>query len=258
MIRDKTEERLAELDNVISKSVDLKNRRIYFGSSDEDDDNSFNWLTVEMAIRGIHQLVDASDKDPIELHISSPGGNCYDALRLIDAIHLAPVKIIFVGGGEIMSSAAFVMAACDERLLYPNACIMLHEISEQYSNEKVTWTEHKINDIEWTRLQELLYQILEDNSRMPKEFWRDILCRDLYLTSDEAVMLGIADKVLQPKKRGNLRKVRNAALAACPERKQINDLVKDIYKRVHKEKVASKIEIIVPGLPLEDESDVEN
>lgn len=88
----------------------------------------------------------------------------------------------------------------------------------------------------------ILYRIYEENSRMPAEFWEDVCQRDLHMSASEAVSLGLADKILEPKKRGNLRKMRYAALKREPDHKEMKELIKDLYSRINKVKVP-KIEL---------------
>jgi crotonobetainyl-CoA:carnitine CoA-transferase CaiB-like acyl-CoA transferase len=116
---------------------------------------------------------------------------------------------------------------------------MVHDGSDGFEGKH---TDGQIQAAEMKRLQDKLYEIYADNSRMPIEFWADVCQRDLYLTASEAVSLGLADKIIEPKKRGNLRKVRYAALKKEPETKEMNKLLKDIYSRINKVKVP-KIEL---------------
>jgi hypothetical protein len=54
--------------------------------------------------------------------------------------------------------------------------------------------------------------------------------------------MGMADKIVEPKKRGNLRKVRQAALKKTPDNTDMKKLLSDIYARINKVKVP-KIEL---------------
>jgi hypothetical protein len=60
------------------------------------------------------------------------------------------------------------------------------------------------------------------------------------MSRGQAVSLGLADKIIEPKKRGNLRKMRQAALKKTPD--DMRKLINSIYARVHKVKVP-KIEL---------------
>lgn len=54
--------------------------------------------------------------------------------------------------------------------------------------------------------------------------------------------LGLADKLIEPKKRGNLRKMRQAAMKKAPDTAELRKLVSSLYARINKVKVP-KIEL---------------
>jgi ATP-dependent Clp protease protease subunit len=232
-----------ELDELLAYGVDLKNRRIYFGSPldglNDESLGDFTQASVELAVRALHKLASDAPGKPIELYVNSYGGSPYDMLRLYDEILACPCQVKFIGSGVVMSAATWIMAACDERLLHPNTTIMVHDGSDGFEGKH---TDAQIQATEMRRLQELLYEIYESNSRMPKEFWQDVCQRDLYLTAHEAVTLGLADRVIEHKKRGNLRRSRQASLKKTPDSKEIKSLIHGLYARINKIKVP-KIEL---------------
>jgi len=230
---------ITELTDNLAYGVDLKNRRIYFGvnldTHDVSESTDFTLSSVELAVRAMHRMATDAPGKPIELHMSSYGGDTYAMLKLHDEILACPCQIRFVGSGPIMSSASFIMAVCDERTLHPNAVVMVHELSDDQGRNK--HTDIAINANENKRLMDQLCSIYEANSRMPKEFWLDICQRDVYLTASEAVSLGLADKIVEPKKRGNLRKVRQAAMRKEIDPKDFKALVKNMYDRTGRTKI---------------------
>lgn len=234
---------VTELTDNLAYGVDLKNRRLYFGvhldSADSNESTDFTISSVEYMVRALHRMATDAPGKPIEIHMCSYGGDPYAMLRLYDEIHACSCQVKFFGGGAIMSAATWIMAGADERYLHPNATVMVHDGSDGWDGKH---TDGQIMAAEMRRLQDLLYQIYTDNSRMPKEFWEDVCQRDLYLTAAEAVSLGLADKVLEPKKRGNLRKVRAASLKKEPDSKEMKSLIGNIYHRINKVKVP-KIEL---------------
>lgn len=227
-----------ELTDNLAYGVDIKNRRIYFGinldSAEPSESTDFSTASVEYAIRALHRMAKDAPGKPIELHMSSYGGDTYAMLRLHDEILACPCQIKFFGGGAIMSSATFIMAACDERYLYPNATVMVHELSTSSDGRH---TDIKIDAAENNRLMNQLCSIYEANSRMPKEFWMDIAQRDVYLSSNEAIKLGLADKIIEPKKRGNLRKIRQAAMRKEVDEKDMKNLVRSLYERTNRTRI---------------------
>lgn len=228
----------------ISTGVDLKNRRIYFGLIDQEVGSTIDWNTVELCIRALNKMSTDFPKKPIELHMSSGGGDVYEALRLYDAIQNCSCQVKFFGSGQIMSAAILVMVGCDERSVTANATIMLHHGSEE--TVEATFTDRKIDTDEWQRLVNKMLEILADNSRFSAEFWDDLLDRDLYLTASEALTLGLIDKIVDAKKRGALRKARIKALNNIPPQDDTNKLVKSLFKRIKKEKRVSRIEVHLP------------
>ena len=233
-----------EIDDLLDRGVDLKLRRLYFGNINDEGGNGISWLTVELAIRAINKMANDYPKKPIEIHMSSDGGDCYEALRLYDVIQSCECQIKFFGSGQIMSAGAWIMAGCDERWLYPNTIVMVHEGSLDGVDHSIM--DRKIDTDEVKRQCRQFNKILTENSRMPAEFWEDVLQRDTYLTAEVAIMFGLADRIVLPKKRGNLRKVRSAALTNTPESKILNKLVRSVYKRIYQDRHITKIEIHVP------------
>jgi ATP-dependent Clp protease, protease subunit len=242
-------EKTDSIENILSNGIDLKNRRIYFGALLESYDESgsdFTWRSCEWAIRAIHMMEAEAPHKPIELHMSSPGGDPYAMLRLMDVIQSSSCQVKFYGGGEICSAATWVMAICDERYLYPNTLVLIHDSSAGGTDEVPAKLSDAYIHMDAERLlQDRLNQIFADNSRMPKEFWDEFVKRDLYLSAEETIALGLADKVIEYKKRGNLRRMRMAALRAEPDMKELNKLVKRLKDRTYMNKTL-KIELHVP------------
>lgn len=247
------------LDDIIGKGLDVKNRRIYFGDFDAteaDNDingSDFTWGTVELAIRAMHYLEDRSTTQPIELHMSSIGGDTDACFRLVDAILTSPCQIKFFGGGSIMSSASLVMCVCDERHLYPSATVMVHEVSSAMGG-KVTDMSIELGDV--ANVRQRLVDTYTNNSRMPANFWSEIIKNDVYLSAKEAIELGLADKIVEYKKRGTLRKSRIAHLSAPVDKKEMSKLIKAIHKRLYRGNL-SHIELVIPNELFDDQLKVE-
>ena len=243
-------EKTDSVENIIDYGIDIKNRRIYFGSlkSDEEDatGSSFDWCSVERTVRAIHIMETEAPNKPIELHMSSFGGDAYALLRLHDIIQSCSCQIKFFGSGPIMSAATWIMACCDERYLYPNTRILIHDSPAGVTSEmSAKLTDLYIECNEEKTVQDILNKVYADNSRMPVEFWNEIVKRDLYLSAEEAIMLGLADEIIKPKKRGNLRRQRIAHLNKKPDTNELNILLGKLSARVSSEK-SLKIELHVP------------
>jgi len=222
-----------ETENAISSGVDESARRIFFGrylpNAEPDEGSRFDDVSISYAVRAIMKMIDQNPKKPIEIHMHSYGGDPYPMMYLCDLILASPCQFKFFGGGAVMSAATWVMAVCDERYLYENTRIMVHsgdlEMDDRFPDAEMNMAEEK-------RLQDELEHIYAKNSRMPKKFWTEVCKRDLYLSAQEAVTLGLADKVIEPKRRGTLRKLRQAALSEKIPTNVMKKLVSKIYDRI--------------------------
>lgn len=244
-----------ETENTISSGVDESARRVFFGrylpNASEEEGNGFDEISVNYAIRAILKMVDQNPKKPIEIHMQSYGGDPYAMMYLHDIILAAPCQFKFFGGGAIMSAATWVLAVCDERYLYENTRVMVHSgslsLDDRFPDAEIRMAEEK-------RLQDELEHIYAKNSRMPKAFWTEICKRDTYLSAQEVVLLGLADKVIEPKRRGSLRKMRQAALAEKIPTSVMKKLVTKIYHRIQYTVKADSITINEPKIEAIDES----
>lgn len=245
MARDKT----TEIDELFDRGLDIQNRRVHFGDMDEytEDGGSsagdFNWASVEKAVRGIRRLAAINPKKPIELHMMSPGGDPYYMAGLYDEILACPCQVRFVGRGLVGSAATWIMAICDERYLHANTTVLLHHGSTTFSG---THTDSQVDAKADRSLRNKLAQLFADNSHMPINFWQDILQRDVYITAEEALLMGLIDKVISPKKRGNLRRIRQAHMKKAPDKRKLNALIKRIHNRIDKPVRLKEITINMP------------
>lgn len=230
------------INQIIDNGVDIVQRRVYFGSSGDaaEEKGEFNWQNVELTIRGLHALASINN-NPIELHMNSPGGSVTDMLRLYDEILTLPCKVIFIGGGEISSSATWVMCACDYRKLHKHTNLVLHDGFESLEDRH---TDFRIYADHTTKVMEDMYQMYEDNSIMSADFWSDICQRDVPLSAEEAVRLGLADEVIPVVKRGNFRKSRTNKMKKAAMDDSLDKFVKDLYKRIKRVK-SSRIKVDV-------------
>lgn len=224
-----------DLENFLVYGVDERNRKIYFGTAltfadDAGDTGAFTQSSCEYAIRALERMALDHPKIPIEIHMNSYGGDPYSMLALYDIIQSSTCQIKFYGKGAIMSAATWIMCGSDERHLYPNTRIMIHNGWIAPLDSKVTDAEISIEEEKY--LQKRLGEIYAENSRMPYKFWHEVCKRDLYLSSEEAISLGLADRIVYPQKRGNYRKIRQHHLSQSIDSKKLSKLVHKLMERI--------------------------
>ena len=244
------------LENYLIYGVDLKNRRIFFGhpldwghpSDDEMGYNDFTEASIEIAVRAIKRMEKDHPNHRIELYMNSGGGDSRSMLYLKDIIEHSTCPFTFYGGGQINSSATWIMAICDQRLLYPETTVILHNGSGHSTG---TYDDVKIDIEREKRHMDHLVDIYVENSRMPKNFYKTILKRDCEVSAEDAILMGLACGYVPKPKRGNLRKQRIALLKKQPHHATMKKLINKLYARVGMEGLGE----ITLNLPAEEEYD---
>jgi len=254
-----------ELEAELTLGVDPKTRVIHFGNplpyADDTETNSVEQMSVEMTIRAIHRMESDHRSKPITIKMNSYGGDPYAMLYLYDVIQSSNCQFKFIGGGVIMSSATWIMAGCDERYLYPNTTVMIHngseELKKSLSRKRNRKDESKYDDLhifadESKRLMDRLYDIYAENSIMDRDFYVEACKRDLYLNAQETIQLGLADEIIEPVKRGNLRRKRAAHFSKKVNSRAMKSLVNKLFKRIN---ISVSVKDIHVSTPVPDEID---
>lgn len=150
------------------------------------------------------QLFMLAGQDPsraIQLVISTYGGYIDEMFSLYDTIQLLPCPVHTIGLGKIMSAGVLLLAcgAKGERQIGPNARVMIHSIRggvEGNIFEIINSTD------EMKRHQHLLVDLLVKHTTMSKEQVDKFMKAgyDCYVTAQEAINLGIVDRITPTKK----------------------------------------------------------
>lgn len=141
-------------------------------------------LSLEVAL--------ANGLTDITVKLNSPGGDVYHGMAIYDLLLSIPGKLTIEAGGYVMSAASIILQAADERVLLPNAAIMIHDGEEAIQG--------KPEDVRaWIKYQdtqaEMMYGVYASRSGKAPEVWRKLCKRDTIFTAEEAVAAGLADRV---------------------------------------------------------------
>ena len=164
--------------------IDLDSRRIQL-------DMEVSEVMASLVIRSLLKMSDIS-KDPIEIYLSSFGGEIYAGLSIYDAIRACPCDVIIYANGKIMSAGLLIFLAGDVRLASPHTTFMAHSVS--------FGSEGKLKDIEvdvteGKRLNNVMLDILAERTKKPRKLWyRLILSHDKFFNLTEAREYGLISK----------------------------------------------------------------
>ena len=145
----------------------------------------------------IIQINVAEEADFIQMIINSPGGACSAGFAIIDLMEWSRLPIYTTGIGMIasMSLAIFMAGEKGHRVITPRTSILSHRFSAMScGNHSELIAKRKEEDLMHRRLLRhyLEHTDLKTEEEVTGKLLRDV---DTWLTTEEAVELGIADVI---------------------------------------------------------------
>jgi len=180
------------VDAYFDYGVDVANRRVFLGDIDHE--------SVDAAIKGMYLMETQDPNAPIELFISSYGGEIYDALALYDIMQTIKCPIHTFAYGKCMSAAPLLLAAGEpgQRWVAAHTFFMHHDgadaIEGKTTSMKAGMKHLEELDKAWT----ILFAKLSNKTF---KWWDDRSKRsgDFYFSADEAIEWGLADSIWSEK-----------------------------------------------------------
>jgi len=184
-----------ELNEILANQIELDDSVIYL--NDEIEEHTLFDLMIR--IRRILKYRNkpeykGSKTDPINLMINSPGGDIHEMMGIIDYINSLSCKVNTICRGRVFSAAAVILACgTGTRMASKNSTIMFHQASSMISG--------KMNDVSATvefvkQIENDVYSILATKTKKDSSWWKDHTRTDMYITSNQALELGIIDQII--------------------------------------------------------------
>lgn len=175
--------------------------------SDQHKEIYDEWKIENTSPNVVFNQLPSNGKDPIEIHISSGGGDAYAGFliysRLKDYKGKKTVKIL-----NIAASAASIIAMVgDEVLISPVGQLMVHNAwTTQTGNQ------HTMRQVaeQLEELAESLINAYELRTKQPREQIQKWLDEETYFSAHKAVEYGFVDEVMYSESR-----TQNKVIAAC-------------------------------------------
>ena len=167
----------------------LKDRIIFLGDEINDD-------TASLVVA---QLLFLESEDPdkdISLYINSPGGVMSAGMAIFDTMNYIKPDVSTICVGMAASMAAFLLAAGarGKRYVLPNAEVMIHQPLGGMQGQAEDLRIHADHIL---KIREKLNRILSERTGQPLEKVAVDTDRDNYLSAQEAVAYGLADKIVE-------------------------------------------------------------
>jgi len=175
-------------------------------STSMDEEGHGNGVNHYMAMKFIRNFTHllSINKDPITVIMNTPGGSCVEGYAIYDTIRAAKnchvtIKVV----GQACSMGCIILQAADERIVQPNACIMFHagtggagaynpyEVANSAEFDKRYM--ERMYKIVWGRINRKREQ--KGEAPMAWKTFENMNLKGKYLFAEEAVELGLADKI---------------------------------------------------------------
>jgi ATP-dependent Clp protease, protease subunit len=178
------------VDRFFDYGLHLETRTIYMGDGSGD---AVDEHMAEKVIKAIHLLTSADPEKPIRVILNSFGGCWYNGMAIYDAIRSCPCHVSIEVLGSAMSMGSIILQAADERIIYPNATLMIHDGYETIGEVPPKTFEAWAQQSKLTREQ--MYGIYAERSGKPAKYWEKRCSHDYILSAEQAVSEGLADKI---------------------------------------------------------------
>lgn len=172
------------------RDVQLEERIVEL--TEEVSDESTNSLC-----RQLRYLDTLNHESEITMYINSPGGSVQAGLALIDTITMLRCPVHMIVQGMAASMAAVIFSCGNIREMLPSSMIMIHDPSIQEAGGtalQMNAISHKL-----MKTREKTASILAKNTNHSLNEIYALTSTDTYMSAEEAVQFGIADKISEKK-----------------------------------------------------------
>ncbi len=174
----------------VSVSDELTNSRILIL------DGPIEKNVVMTLIKTMLVLEHEDPKAEITLVISSPGGDVYSGMALIDTMRSLSCPITTIAMGLVASMASVILANGDRRLAHPHTFILIHQLMSGSGMSQQSDLEIAANHA--AELRRVLDGLLAFKTGKEPEYFHEMTERDCWCSAERALELGIVDEIVSP------------------------------------------------------------
>ena len=187
-----------------------KSRQMFIHSlpetSEYDSQSGVDYLMAAQVIKNLMVLKEQSEKEPVLIHLQTPGGHYSEGMAIYDTIRFMPFHVTMLVYTHARSMSSIILQAADWRVMMPNSYFMMHWGDMAFVGETRSTISHVdfMKKYQHPRMMEIYVAKARQGSRF--RGWSSsrvysYLARamekegDCFLSSSEAVKWGFADEV---------------------------------------------------------------
>ena len=139
------------------------------------------------------QALKMSDPGKIYLHINSYGGSVFAGFSSVDYIINSPVPVVSVIEGCAASAATIMSVVASHRQINKHAYMLIHQLSSGMWGK---YQEQKDAIANSDRLMEMIINIYEEHTKIPKKELNKLLKHDLWWDAETCLKYGLVDEII--------------------------------------------------------------
>ncbi len=187
-----------EIDKFHDYGIYMPTRTIYMGSESTSDEgeSGCDAFMAERTVKNLHILDSISDEQ-IVIIMNNIGGDEYHCFAIYDAVKACKSHVVIRVVGHAMSAGSIILQAADERVMTPTSRQMIHYGTWGTYDHSKTAQKHAAEGLKIDKWMEQMYlnRIKEKNPHFKMATLQRRLDHDTYLTAQESVDIGLADRV---------------------------------------------------------------
>lgn len=153
--------------------------------------NDYDWYDSDITPSKIQQALNESKGDVV-IKLNSGGGDAFAGVEIYNSLKDYHGKVTVEVTGLAASAASIIAMGADEIIMCTGSMMMVHEAWTWAVGNKTELTK-VVNMMD--KLDSSLVDIYAERIGVDKEFIKDLLQDETWMTAEEAVANGFADKV---------------------------------------------------------------
>lgn len=172
---------------------ELKEKRAYW--IDYEIDEGYDLLTLAKELIRLNiEEAGVTNPKPITLYIHSYGGDLDQSQFFCDLIESSHIPVITVATGVAMSAGLLIFLSGKRRYAFKHSTLLIHQGSASFSG---TADEIESAQKAYKRKLEKMKKYILSHTSVDEKLFEKNKTKDWYVTGDELISLGIADKIIE-------------------------------------------------------------
>ena len=171
----------------------LSKREIYINFPIDDELLDICLEIINWNKEDYENNIPVEKRNPIKIFINSSGGDLDITMNLLSIIETSKTPVYTIGMAKCYSSGGLILLSGHKRFIFENTYFLLHNGYCTIGGDTA-----KVQDtIEFNnKCEEKIKNIILKKTNISKEEYQSKYRSDWYMTSDEIIKYGVADKII--------------------------------------------------------------